>query len=281
MSAHDVVEVSSEEGTVLYPVEMPTNNGGSAPVPSGGSAPVPSGGPTHLPSGGSAPVTRGGSAPVPGGSSANYPSGTSGVYPPSSSGGSAPIPYPAPNLADPDAETLLVDQGFGGSAPNPMAGSSGSALSPHPAPASGGSALVAVQPPPPVLSQEVLEFREWLRGLQENVLDELPPDLPLYKRAQEYIEGQVRTCWIRFLAECRWMRKNPKAEPRFWANMTKMLAHQMYKELFKDIGKMGLLKNKALTKKMGWTGASSHQLPVGLSGQVLDLTDHDSDRSVK
>ena len=49
MAAHDLVEISSDEGTINYPVDM----GGS-----GGSAPIPSG------SGGSAPVPKGGSAPA-------------------------------------------------------------------------------------------------------------------------------------------------------------------------------------------------------------------------
>jgi hypothetical protein len=288
MAGHDVVSISSEEGTIDYPVVMqgsggsaPVPSGGSAPVPKGGSAPGPSGGSAHAPnpkrrvtargpSGGSAPVPSGGSAPVPKGGSPNYPSGSSGVYPTSTSSGSAlvvvdPTGVFAPDLADPDAETQLDYLNLGGSAPAPA----------WPAPPP-----VPVQPDPPIFSEEVREFKEWLHGLLANVLDELPPDSPSYARARVHAEIQVETCWIRFLAEYRWLRKNPKAEPRFWANLTKMKAEELYKKLFKDIGKMALLPTRALAKKVG----SDTAKPVaakGLSGQVLDLTDHDSHSSVQ
>ena len=224
MSNHDVVEVSSEEGTIDYPVNM-QGSGGSAPVPCG--------------SGGSAPVAKGGSAPVP-------------------KGGSAPIS--TLDLPDPDAETLLVHLNSGGSAlvphpPEPMAGSGGSA--PGPMPGSSGLALEAstggsAPTERPILSNEVRQFQEWMRGLQENVLDDLPRDDPSYTRASEYVQEKVRNCWVRFLAEYRWLRKDPRIEPRFWSNKTSMVAHEMYKEIFKDIGKMVRLNTRGLAKKVGY-----------------------------
>ena len=281
-----------------------------APTPgSGGSAPAPGGGPAAYPTGGSASHVRmtmprwhddnpidgsGGSAPAPSGGSAAYPPGGSGGSAPAPSGGSAAYPTggsggsaPAPSgvsaeeeiardilahsgltrleeVEDPNAETLLVSLGL------------------IPTEAPGGS---APEPAPPVpgpyvhLAGESVElFREWLRGLQENILDEIPPDSPWRRRIIDYIESAVRDCWVRFLAECRWLRKDTEA--RFWDNKQKGLAHDMYKKLFKDIGKIAVLPDRLLAKKVG-AAEPATSIATGIAGDVLDLTDIDSDSQVE
>ena len=243
-----------------------------APTPgSGGSAPAPGGGPAAYPTGGSASHVRmtmprwhddnpidgsGGSAPAPNGVSAEEEiardilahSGLTRLE----------------EVEDPNAETLLVSLGL------------------VPTEAPGGS---APEPAPPVpgpyvhLAGESVElFREWLRGLQENILDEIPPDSPWRRRIIDYIESAVRDCWVRFLAECRWLRKDTEA--RFWDNKQKGLAHDMYKKLFKDIGKIAVLPDRLLAKKVG-AAEPATSIATGIAGDVLDLTDIDSDSQVE
>ena len=48
-------------------------------------------------------------------------------------------------------------------------------------------------------------LQEWLRGLQENVLDELDPNSMWYSPAKEWVQEKVAAAWTRYLAEAAWM----------------------------------------------------------------------------
>ena len=62
-----------------------------------------------------------------------------------------------------------------------------------------------------------------------------------------------------------------------------MVAHEMYKEIFKDIGRMGSMKSRALARKCGGSAPTLVRdgPPTGLNGHVLELTDIDTDSDVE
>ena len=49
-------------------------------------------------------------------------------------------------------------------------------------------------------------MQEWLRGLQENVLDGLDPDSRWYTQAKDLVKEKVAEAWTRYLAEAAWIQ---------------------------------------------------------------------------